>query len=123
VRLAPIQRGTRQPIRPSRPQIKRWRAQAAWSARAARLPRFDVPVHITATVHLDTRPGAHWDAANWLPTAKACVDGLVLHPKHGGADVLPDDCNCWVVGPDMRAGARVADARLVLTLRHVREAS
>ena len=38
------------------------------------------------------------DAANWHPTAKALVDGLI------DAGLLPDDDNTHVTGPDMRAG-------------------
>jgi len=95
--------------------IKMWRQTAAWEARRQHLPRITGPVHITATVHLDTK-SRHWDAGNWAPTAKACIDGLQLHPKLGGADVLRGDCNCWVVGPDMRAGEPWADAALVLRI-------
>ena len=73
------------------------------------------PVRIVATVHLDTKP-SRWDATNWLPTAKHCVDGLVWSAKHGGADVLADDSNAYVLGPDMRAGEQWADAALVLTI-------
>lgn len=102
--------------------IKLWRESAAWQARIDRTPQILHPVHITATIHLDTKP-SHWDAANWGPTAKACVDGLVLHTKHGGADVLRGDCNCWVTGPDMRAGDYWADAALVLTFQEIESAA
>lgn len=38
------------------------------------------------------------DPANWAPTAKAAVDGLV------DAGVLPDDSAEYLDGPDMRLG-------------------
>lgn len=95
---------------------QQWRQLTAWHAKLARTPRLTVyPVRIIATVHLDTNP-SRWDASNWLPTAKHCVDGLVLHSKHGGADVLVDDSNRYVIGPDMRAGEQWADAALVLSI-------
>lgn len=96
--------------------IRQWREAAAWHARRQHLPRLTVyPVRIVATVHLDTRPSV-WDATNWLPTAKACVDGLVKHPRLGGADVLAADDNRHVIGPDMRAGDQWSDAALVLAI-------
>ena len=103
--------------------IRNWRGRAAWAARAARLPRIETPVHIVAIVHRDDTTGRHWDAGNWAATAKACVDGLQLHPKWGGADVLRGDCNCWVTGPDMRAGEPWADAALVLRIEVLEEAA
>lgn len=39
------------------------------------------------------------DPANWAPSAKAAVDGLV------DAGVLPDDDDKHLIGPDMRLGA------------------
>lgn len=102
--------------------IRTWRTAAAWEAKRQNLPRILSAVHITATVHLETK-SRHWDAGNWAPTAKACVDGIVLHPKLGGADVLRGDCNCWVTGPDMRAGEPWADAALVLTIEALGAAS
>lgn len=38
------------------------------------------------------------DPANWAPSAKAAVDGLV------DAGVLPDDDDKHLIGPDMRLG-------------------
>lgn len=99
--------------------IRQWRHAAAWQAKLAHTPRLTTyPVRIVATIHLDTKP-SRWDATNWLPTAKACIDGLVLHPKHGGADVLTDDSNRFVIGPDMRAGDQWADAAIVLRIEPV----
>lgn len=100
---------------------QQWRQAAAWQAKRAGLPRLEVyPVRIVATVHLDTTP-SRWDATNWLPTAKHCVDGLVWNARHGGADVLTDDSNRFVLGPDMRAGDSWADAALVLTIETIQQ--
>ena len=68
---------------------KAWRARAAWVATQARIPRIDVPVSIEAIVHKSNR--VRFDPPNLYPTIKAAIDGLVRHPKHGGADVLADD--------------------------------
>ena len=102
---------------------QQWRQATAWQAKLAKTPRLtDYPVHITAYVHLDTNP-SRWDATNWLPSAKHCVDGLVWNARHGGADVLADDSNRYVIGPDMRAGEPWADAALVLVIETTEEAS
>ena len=102
---------------------QQWRQATAARAIAARLPRItDYPVRIVATVHLDTNP-SRWDATNWLTTAKHAVDGLVWSARHGGADVLADDSNKYVIGPDMRAGDTWADAALVLTISEIGESA
>ena len=88
-----------------------WRA-AAYAA-AAQVPRrqraFTTPVHIVCTVH-KTR-GGRFDVANLSPTSKACIDGLV------DAGVIPDDSNDWLIGPDMRAGDKVEQACVVVTVK------
>jgi hypothetical protein len=102
---------------------QQWRQQAAWQAKVAHIPKLTAyPVRIVATIHLDTKP-SRWDATNWLPTAKHCVDGLVWSARHGGADVLTDDSNRFVLGPDMRAGDQWADAALVLSITELEQAS
>ena len=73
--------------------------------------RFDVPVRITVTIH-KTRAG-RYDVSNLSPTSKAIVDGLV------DAGVIPDDSNEYVVGPDMRAGEKRAEACVVVEVRAV----
>jgi Holliday junction resolvase RusA-like endonuclease len=52
--------------------------------------------HITVTLTWPDR--RRRDPANWAPTAKAIVDGLV----DGG--LLPDDDHRHLTGPDMRGG-------------------
>jgi hypothetical protein len=80
-----------------------WRARAHVAAIQAGKPRLD-HAHVRVTVHRTT---AHsYDAGNYYPTAKACLDGIVA------AGCLPDDSNAYVIGPDLRPG----DKRPVLTL-------
>lgn len=51
------------------------------------------------------------DPANWYPSFKAAVDGLV------DAGLLDDDDHTRVVGPDMRLGEKVKGGQLVLVVR------
>jgi hypothetical protein len=66
-------------------------------------------VHIIGVLHSEDRQRR--DPANWYPSFKACVDGLV------DKGVLADDDHTRVVGPDMRMGHIVEGARLVLHIR------
>lgn len=56
------------------------------------------------------RPGSarRADPANWYPSFKAAVDGLV------DAGLLDDDDHEHVVGPDMRLGDKTKGSQLVL---------
>ena len=102
--------------------VKAWRQASAWQAKLARLPRIaEYPVTIEAIVHKARR--GHWDAANLYPTIKACIDGLQVHPKHGGADVLADDDNTHVKALTITAGEHDGRARLVLIIRKTGEAA
>jgi hypothetical protein len=51
------------------------------------------------------------DPANWYPSFKAAVDGLV------DAGLLDDDDHTRLVGPDMRLGRKVQGGQLVLVVR------
>ncbi|TXJ78575.1 hypothetical protein E2C11_16340 [Streptomyces lavendulae] len=51
------------------------------------------------------------DPANWYPSFKAAVDGLV------DAGLLDDDDHTRLVGPDMRLGEKVKGGQLVLIIR------
>lgn len=51
------------------------------------------------------------DPANWYPSFKAAVDGLV------DAGLLDDDDHTRVAGPDMRLGAKVKGGQIVLVVR------
>lgn len=87
---------------------KTWRTAARLWARKAGLPTGLVKVHVVATVHKATNRS--YDAHNLNLTAKACIDGLVDY------GLIPDDSNAYLVGPDMRAGAK-GQPRLVLTIQ------
>lgn len=50
------------------------------------------------------------DPANWYPSFKAAVDGLV------DAGLLEDDDHTRLVGPDMRLGSKTAGGQLVLVI-------
>lgn len=82
--------------------------RAAWAA-SRDLPHLE-RAHIIGVLHPEDRQRR--DPANWYPSFKACVDGLV------DQGVLDDDDHTRVVGPDMRIGHVVSGSRLVL---HVRE--
>jgi crossover junction endodeoxyribonuclease RusA len=53
------------------------------------------------------------DPANWYPSFKAAVDGLV------DAGLLDDDDHTRLVGPDMRLGEKVKGGQLVLIIRGI----
>jgi hypothetical protein len=74
-------------------RTKTLRETAGWLARAQRIPRLEAAWIVCELTVPDRR---RRDPANWMPTAKACVDGLV------DAGVLLDDDFRHVRGPDMR---------------------
>lgn len=85
-----------------------WRSTASWQARG--LPKMD-GAHIVCELRLHGR--YRRDAGNWAPTAKAVVDGLV------DAQVLPDDNDDTITGPDLRRGPKAAvvgDEQLIVHL-------
>lgn len=65
--------------------------------------------HILGVLHPPTRRRA--DPANWYPSFKAAVDGIV------DAGVLDDDDHTHLLGPDMRLGDIVKGGQLVLVVR------
>lgn len=65
-------------------------------------------VHILGILRPATARRA--DPANWYPSFKAAVDGLV------DAGLLDDDDHEHVVGPDMRLGQKVKGGQLVLVV-------
>lgn len=82
-------------------ETRRWRASARAEAAARRIPHLSGG-RVVAELHFgDAR---RRDPANWAPTAKAVMDGLV------DAGVFPDDNHRYVVGPDMRIGDPVLGA-------------
>ena len=77
------------------------------AARAARVPRLE-RAHVLA--EYQPPDGRRRDPANWYPSFKACIDGLI------DAGVLPDDDAAHLDGPDMRLGEPYPKGRLVLTV-------
>jgi crossover junction endodeoxyribonuclease RusA len=89
-----------------------WRQAAGWLARQAGVPALG-QTRIVAELEMVPRRRVRIDPANYAPTAKAAVDGLV------DAGIWPDDSSGWVVGPDMRLGQpvkRLEEEALVLLL-------
>lgn len=86
--------------------------RAAWAA-ANHIPPME-RAHIIGVLHPENRQRR--DAANWYPSFKACIDGLV------DRGVLPDDDHTRLLGPDMRIGHIVEGSRLVLHIRELEPA-
>jgi hypothetical protein len=78
-----------------------WRHAAAVAAKDAQIPRIGRAWVVAELVFPKGR--RRRDPANWYPTVKACVDGLI------DAKVLPDDDADHLIGPDMRLGPPVDD--------------
>lgn len=93
------------------------REAAAWVARAhpvvgaqlARSRPLFGRVHVLGVVHPGRRGRA--DPANWYPSFKAAVDGLV------DAGLIEDDDHTHLDGPDMRIGPVVRGGQLTLHVR------
>lgn len=79
-------------------RTKSWRHTTSVRAQEANLPQLKQVWIVCELRFPDIR---RRDPANWAPTAKACVDGLV------DAGVLVDDSYRYVTGPDMRLGPKV----------------
>jgi hypothetical protein len=88
-------------------RIKAWREDTRRIATEAKAPHL-LRAYIIGELHFGTN--ARRDPANWAPTAKACVDGLV------DAGVFDDDNYRHVTGPDMRIGEKVPNEARNLTL-------
>lgn len=89
-----------------------WRERAGWCAKQARIPALGL-TRVVAELHMVPRRRVRIDPANYAPTAKAAVDGLV------DAGIWPDDSSGWVVGPDMRLGPPVKLIELEALVLHL----
>ncbi|MEV4438215.1 hypothetical protein AB0K09_04220 [Streptomyces sp. NPDC049577] len=67
--------------------------------------------HVLGVLHPPTR--GRRDPANWYPSFKAAVDGLV------DAGVLEDDDHTHLLGPDMRIGSLVKGGQIALRIREL----
>ncbi|KAB7850186.1 hypothetical protein [Streptomyces mobaraensis] len=67
--------------------------------------------HVLGILHPSTR--GRRDPANWYPSFKAAIDGLV------DAGVLEDDDHTRLLGPDMRLGSLVKGGQLALCVREL----
>jgi len=79
-------------------------------ARNAKIPQLQ-RAHVICRIHFSVR--RRRDIHNWMPTAKACVDGLV------DAGVLTDDNDDHLDGPVMQPGIPQPQAVVVLEIREV----
>lgn len=79
-----------------------WRKAGAWQAAQAKVPHLE-RVHVMAEFRF--RDNRRRDPANWYPTVKAAVDGLV------DAGVIDDDSPRYLLGPDMRLGPPMHGSR------------
>lgn len=96
--------------RPRNARIQALRQAAFIVARNNKVPTLD-RAEITCRIHFPTR--RRRDIHNWMPTAKACVDGLV------DAGVLTDDNDDHLDGPVMQPGIPQPQAVVVLEIREV----
>ncbi|MEQ7008350.1 hypothetical protein ABN028_19435 [Actinopolymorpha sp. B17G11] len=90
--------------------VQQWQEAAAWAVKAARVPRIEGHVHITAYIIVPDR--LKRDPANWQNTAKAVVDGIrdrhrfhkVGKKRHRYfvRGTIAEDDYTHVTGPDMR---------------------
>ena len=85
--------------------VNRLRDAFHWLAKAQRVPPLQ-----WAHVEYHVRARGRFDPANWMPTAKAGVDGIVR------AGVLPDDNRKYLVGQDPREGMQMGFSLLILEL-------
>jgi len=76
-------------------KVRAIRTAARWQAKAARIPRLTKARIVVEYLPPDRR---RRDPANWAPSAKAAVDGLV------DAGVLDDDDHTRLLGPYMELG-------------------
>ena len=77
-------------------QTKEWREHAAECARRSGVPPLAGVVRVIATVHI--KDNRRREVSNTFPTLKAILDGFV------DANVLADDSDKHVIGPDPRRG-------------------
>ena len=88
------------------------RARATIAYRQAGSPQMG---RAHCTVHVGYPDRRTRDIHNWMPTVKASLDGFI-HPARGVRGLLPDDCDDYLAGPDLRP-APVTPGRFTFTFR------
>lgn len=86
-------------------KTRQWRDVTAWRCRKLGYS-FYGGAHVLCELRFSTN--RRRDPANWAPTAKAVMDGLV------DAGVFPDDNHRYVTGPDMRLGPIDDEEQLIV---------
>lgn len=90
---------------PKAERTRNWRLRTALLAR-----RLEPMPHAHVTYWIHATSNRRRDVANYYPTIKACLDGVV------DAGVLPDDDDRHVVGPDPRPGDKADEFTVTLRL-------
>ena len=85
---------------------RQWRERTCWLAKAHGIPPLQRASVVTHIAFGDKR---RRDVANYQPTAKAIVDGIV------DAGVLPDDDDAHLEGPDLRCASGPRCIRVIIT--------
>jgi crossover junction endodeoxyribonuclease RusA len=98
-------------LRAAATQAARENQLLAGAVRAAAPGPVLAHAHIIGVLHPHDRRKR--DPANWYPSFKAAVDGIV------DAGVLSDDDSTRVIGPDMRIGSPVRGSQIVLHIREI----
>jgi crossover junction endodeoxyribonuclease RusA len=88
--------------------VKQWRAAGKAALEALFEPHHYERAHIVCTIRFENNIVR--DTGNYYPTAKAIVDGLV------DANLLPDDNDRHLTGPDMRREYPNGPARVTVTI-------
>jgi crossover junction endodeoxyribonuclease RusA len=89
-------------------RVKKWRETAQAAVNALFEPHRYERAHVVCAIRFPDNKRR--DVGNWYPTAKAIVDGLV------DANLLPDDNDRHLTGPDMRREYPNGPARVTVTI-------
>lgn len=93
------------------PLTRAWRQLAAATINAGFYPDRYERAHITVAIRFPTNHRR--DVGNYYPTAKAIVDGLV------DAQLLADDDDTRVIGPDLRRDRPNGPLRVTVTVEAI----
>lgn len=78
-----------------------WRVAGFMAARSAMLDGLPQMKRAHIEARISFARAHSGDVANWYPTIKAVLDGVI-----GDAGLLPDDSDAHLIGPDMRRGPK-----------------